>query len=197
MINPLLLTVPSPIITPRLLLRPPQAGDGTAINEAIIESFDDLKKWLPWANHRPSINESEIFARTSQAKWILREDLVFLLFHRETNMLLGVSGFHRINWHMPSFEIGYWIRSSAAKQGFVTESTNALTRYAFEQLNAARVEIKCDSDNTASTKVAEKLGFCLEEILINNTLRPDKSLRSTTIYARYDTQNLPLLETKW
>jgi hypothetical protein len=39
-IKPILIDLPMPIITSRLLIRPPQIGDGVALNAAIIESFN-------------------------------------------------------------------------------------------------------------------------------------------------------------
>lgn len=39
--KPILLDLPMPIITPRLLLRPPQPGDGIALNAAVSESYDN------------------------------------------------------------------------------------------------------------------------------------------------------------
>ncbi|MFZ0578962.1 MAG: GNAT family N-acetyltransferase, partial [Psychrobacillus psychrotolerans] len=48
--NPLLLDIPLQIETERLLLRAPrQSGDGTIVNDAIKESFNELKAWLPFA----------------------------------------------------------------------------------------------------------------------------------------------------
>ena len=36
--NPILIDLPMPITTPRLLIRPPRLGDGIVVNAAIIES---------------------------------------------------------------------------------------------------------------------------------------------------------------
>jgi RimJ/RimL family protein N-acetyltransferase len=196
--NPILLNLPIPIKTPRLLLRPPQAGDGVIVNAAILESYEQLHPWMPWADHKPTVEETETFMRQFQAKWILREELVLLIFDHTGTKFLGSTGFHCKNWNIPSFEIGYWIRSSCANQGIITESTNALTSYAFKQLQAKRVAITMDADNTASRKVAEKLGFALEGILINNACKTDKiTLRDDAIYARYNCDALPPLEVTW
>lgn len=195
--NPILLDLPTPIKTPRLLLRPPQIGDGKQCNAAVLESFDELHKWMPWATHKPTLEESEITLRTFAAKWILRESLMLLMFDANGTTLLGSTGFH-CNWDVSTFEIGYWIATKNANQGFVTESTNALTRYAFEQLHARRVEIKCNENNIASRKVAEKLGYFQEGILKNNALTFDtKQVCNTVIYARYDANNLPALDVTW
>lgn len=196
--NPILLDLPIPIGTPRLILRPPQAGDGLVVNQAVLESFDTLNQWMPWADHKPSIEESEMFVRTAQAQWILRQELTLFIFDSSKTTLLGATGFHTINWKLPSFEIGYWIRSSYTGQGIITESTNALVCYAFKQLKAVRVEIKCDEDNIASRRVAEKLSFICEGILKNSELKTDnKTIRDTVIYARYNENDLPPLEVFW
>lgn len=195
--DPILMHIPVPVKTPRLTLRPPHTGDGHRVNEAIIESFDQLTQWLPWADHKPTVQETEITMRTMEARWILRQDLPLLIFDHEGS-LLGSTGLHRINWSLPSFEIGYWVRSSRTGQGIITESTHALVRYAFEQLKAVRVVIKCDEENTASRRIAEKLNFQLEGICLHDERKPmTKALRNTVIYARYDCSNLSDLEVVW
>jgi hypothetical protein len=37
------------------------------VNEAIIESFSVLNKFMPWAKQIPSVEESEEFARQAAA----------------------------------------------------------------------------------------------------------------------------------
>ena len=147
MTNPILLEIPMPITTPRLILRPPEPGDGKEVNAAIIETFDELHPWMPWADRQPTPEESEENVRRSCARWILREDLRLSIFDRATGQLAGSTGLHRVNWKVPSFEIGYWLRKSFMGKGYATESTLALTRYAFAALTAKRVELRCDSKN--------------------------------------------------
>ena len=45
MLDPVLIDVPMPILTPRLMLRPVQAGDGAAVFEALQESWDEHARW--------------------------------------------------------------------------------------------------------------------------------------------------------
>lgn len=195
--NPLLLDLPYPIKTPRLLLRPPHAGDGKHVNEAILESFEQLNLWMPWASHRPSVEETEGFMREAHAKFILRQDLLYLIFDHDENFL-GCIGLSRMDWNIPSFESGYWIRSSRTGQGIITEAANALWLYAFKQLHAARIMITCDEDNTASRRIPEKLGCVYEGTLVKNAFKTDnKTLRNTAVYARYDAQGLSPLGVTW
>lgn len=194
---PLLIDIPMPIKTERLILRPPTKDDSKELNSAILESFELLNKWMVWANHRPTLEESKIEICKMIARWTLREDLPVFIFDKGSKIFLGATGLTRINWELPSFEIGYWIRSDYAGKGIITEVTLALTSYAFKQLKAVRVEIKCDENNIASRRVAEKLGFNKEGILKNHMLTPDGSLSNTVIYARYDLLGLPELEVSW
>lgn len=70
----ILFNFPMPMMTPRLILRPPHTGDGAMLNEAIIESLDTLSQFTPWALNKPSVDDSEEFVRQAQANWILKEN---------------------------------------------------------------------------------------------------------------------------
>ena len=51
-LNPVLIDVPMPIRTPRLLIRPKQIGDGTITSAAVAETWEDLHKWMRWAENQ-------------------------------------------------------------------------------------------------------------------------------------------------
>lgn len=198
-IDPVLVDVPVPIYTDRLMLRPPQKGDGAALSEAKRASWPELTTWMPWATGDVAdISEEtdEIMCRTQQAKYLLREDLMMFAFIRETGKLIAGTGLHRMNWRARLFEIGYWVRSDETGKGYATELTNALTRYAFDVLSANRVYICHDTDNGASRRVIEKLGFKKEGETHNSDVRGDR-LSGTCHYARYDTDDLPKINLTW
>jgi len=186
--EPILIDVPERIETERLVLRMPRRGDGQAVNDAIRVSHADLAPWLPWAGAMPSVDESEAHCRRQQARFILREDFVLLMFLRgaggEEGELVGGSGLHRIDWALRKFEIGYWRKSGWEGRGLVTEAVRALSRLAFDSLDARRVEIRMDDDNTSSWRVAERAGFTLEALLRFDAVTPGGEPRSTRIYAR-------------
>lgn len=139
--KPILMDFPMPITTPRLLIRPPQLGDGALVNAAVLESFDTLHRFMDWAKEKPSIEESEELVRLAAANWILKRCeepwLVLWIFDKRTNQFMGGTGFHHMIWDVPSIETGYWLRDSCIGQGFMTEATNALTQYAFKQHKAS------------------------------------------------------------
>ena len=197
-VNPILLDVPVPITTDRILLRHSRAGDGQDLNDALLEDWDEYAKWLPFAKKKPTVEESEENVRRSHARWILREDLRLLICDRATGQLAGSTGLHRMKWEVPTFEIGYWIRKSFLGKGYATEATNALTRYCFKQMKAKRVELKFSSKNEKSIKVAKRLGFNYEGETKNDHVSPDGAeVRDTLIYSRVNAEGLPPLEVKW
>ena len=196
------LDFPMPIITERLLLRPPQIGDGAIINPAVVESIDILKLYMPWAQTLPSVEDSEEFIRMAVANWILKKNeepyLPLLIFEKTTMKFIGTTGWHHYEWDIPAFETGYWLHSAYQNQGLMTEAIHALTRFTFQVLRANRLEIRCDTANTRSKKLAERLGFQLEGTLHNHRLDPrTKALSDTLVYARTTLDNLPALDVKW
>lgn len=179
--------VPEQFETERLLIRAPQPGDGKAINDAVRESIDELRVWMPWAQAVPSLAESETWAREGALMFRNREDLPLLLFRKSDGVYLGGSGMHNIAWDVPRFEIGYWLRTSVTGQGYMTEAVRGITAMAFEQLHAVRLEIRCDARNKRSAAVALRCGFTLEATLHSDSRAPDGNLRDSLIFARLRT----------
>jgi RimJ/RimL family protein N-acetyltransferase len=182
--DPILISIPESFESRRVLIRAPLWGDGRKVNEAIIESLEQLRPWMPWAHDIPTIEETEINIRRARLKFLDRTDLRLLLFHKETGQLIGSSGLHRIDWKSRKVEIGYWIRTSMSGQGYITESVEAITNYAIRELEASRVEIRCDSRNVRSARVAERLGYTLEGIIRNDEYDAFGVLTNTNIYSK-------------
>ncbi|MBI3942768.1 MAG: GNAT family N-acetyltransferase [Chloroflexi bacterium] len=174
----------------RLLIRSPRPGDGREMHAAILESLDALLPWMAWAHHIGTEADTEENVRQAWVKFLARENLRLHLYLKGTETIVGSSGLHRIQWEIPSFEIGYWVRTRFEGQGYITEATARITRFAFEILGARRVEIRMDRRNIRSKAVPERLGFVLEGHLHNDSLGTDGSLRDTLIYARTSLEGL-------
>jgi RimJ/RimL family protein N-acetyltransferase len=175
--------VPAAFSTARLYLRVPRAGDGALVNAVIRDSFETLQRWMPWARRVPTVAESETFAREAAARFRAREDVTFLIFQASDELLLGATSLHSIDWSVPRFEIGYWLRSNMEGHGYMTEAVRALTAICLERLGAMRVEIRCDSRNERSAAVARRAGFPLEATLRQYARDNEGELRDTLIFA--------------
>jgi len=63
---------------------------------------------------------------------------------------------------MRGAHIGYWVDEKFANLGVVTAAVEALSEYAFTELQLHRLEINLRPENAASRRVAEKAGYVLE-----------------------------------
>lgn len=181
--NPILKDFPDQFETERLVIRSPRPGEGRMVYEAVMESIEQLKLWMPWAHQEMSPEIQEGISRRMHANFLAREDLPLRLFHKDTGELVGGSGLHRFDWDVPRFEIGYWVRTKFEGQGYITEAVIGITNFAFEKLFAERVEIRMDDKNERSWRVAERAGFTLEGILRKDARTVDGKLRDTRVYA--------------
>lgn len=195
--SPVLIDVPMPVETPRLLLRPVMPGDGAAMSDAVEETRAGLTRWMSWINEGNAPGQCEERARRSYAKFILREDIFLTGVEKATDRPVIWTGLHRIDWPARRFEIGYWVRQSAQGRGYATESTNALVRFVFNALAARRVRIDHAAGNEASRRVIEKLGFAKEGTLKGDLFLPDGAMADRVTYGRLSPDGLPPLDVRW
>ena len=73
-------------------------------------------------------------------------------------------------------ELGYWIGRPYWNQGYVSEAAKTLIRYGFESLHLSKIWCLNFSDNLASARVKEKLGFKHEYII------PNKFVSALNVY---------------
>lgn len=173
--------------TERLIVRAPRSGDGLAVHAARIETHTQLRDWpvvMPWAQTEPLLEESEAYCRRGQAAFLARTDLPMLAFLKADQTFAGCISLQRMDWEVPRFEIGYWLRTSQQKKGLALEAVNGITLFALQELCALRVEIHCSAANHASRNVAERAGFTLEGILHNHKRLVNGRIVDSCIYAR-------------
>ncbi|MGI9418672.1 MAG: GNAT family N-acetyltransferase [Geminicoccaceae bacterium] len=196
--RPILLDLPMPIVTPRLVIRPVQPGDGVETCEAVRETFDQLRLWMPWTSEGLDTPEAiEANIRQAHAEFILRKDFRMNAYERDGERLAAFSGLHEPDWKLMKFEIGYWVRASAQGHGYAAETANAMARYAFAVLGARRVEI-CHADgNQASRAIIRKLGFRYEGRRECGHVLPDGSIVDDHRYVLLSPDPLPALDVHW
>jgi RimJ/RimL family protein N-acetyltransferase len=197
--HPILIDIPVPIRTPRLLIRPKQPGDGALTYPALQETWDELHQWMQWAENREAITAEtlEIRYRQMTASFILREVFEFIGIETSSGQAVVWCGLHEIDWQARQCETGYWVRKSAHGQGIATEAANAMLRFAFGPLAMRRVGLTHSAGNEASRRIAQRLGFSLEGIQQAANLLPGGRFADRYCYARLDTENLPALDVHW
>ncbi|HLQ29317.1 MAG TPA: GNAT family N-acetyltransferase [Ktedonobacteraceae bacterium] len=167
----------------RVIVRPYHQSDAQALFEAVAESREHIRPWLPFADAHQTVEESLDWIIHQEADWLLRENMVLGIWERASGLYLGGTGLHIRNWELRYFEIGYWLRTSALGHGYMTEAVQLLTDYAFTSLAATRVEIRCDERNVRSAAIPRRLGFVQEARLRNHMAAPDGTFRNTLIFS--------------
>lgn len=182
--NPLLLKVPERLTTPRLVLRAIQPADAAMLNRAIHESFSELKPWMPWARSVPALASTVDYCKQAAVDFEACREFHMLIFCRADQEFIGCTGLVRGDWLIPKFEIGYWVRTPHAGQGYITEAVKAMTRFAKLHLRLRRLELRTDARNRRSAAVARRSGFKLEGRLRQDGRDNRDRLRDTLVFAR-------------
>lgn len=177
---------PYRIETERLVIRCYEPGDAALLKDAIDSSLDHLRPWMPWVETEPqTLEEKADLLKSFRSQFDLGDNFVMGIFSADETELVGGSGLHpRVE--PGGLEIGYFVRSSRVREGYVTESTAALTRVGFEICGADRIEIRIDPGNEVSKGVPRKLGYT-EEATLRRRLpgRRGGPLRDVTIYTLF------------
>lgn len=98
-----------------------------------------------------------------QNKFDAEEAYVWRVWN-DDNLMIGSVDMSPINLNVPSYEIGYWLRSDQTGQGLATEFVSAAIGIARDTFLAERLEARCDVRNERSCRLVERLGFVCEGI---------------------------------
>ncbi|HZF43637.1 MAG TPA: GNAT family N-acetyltransferase [Sphingomonadaceae bacterium] len=137
--------------TDRLLLRPGWMEDAPALAAAIGEqAIVRNLATAPWP-----------YERADACAWLAQPagDLACCLIFARTAgrpLLVGGIGLHSTGGEV---ELGYWISRAHWNRGYATEAGHALLAFARDSLRLCRIAAGHFTDNPASGRVLEKLGF--------------------------------------
>jgi len=138
-----------------LTLRRYRDDDLDAVYQAVSESLDHLRPWLPWAHGYSRKSAAEFLAKC-RTGWESGEEFSYAMI--VGGALAGACGLMaRIG--PGGLEIGYWVHRAYTRRGLATEASGALVAEAFALPGIDRVEIVHDELNVASAGVPAKLGF--------------------------------------
>jgi len=156
-----------PLRSARLLLRPLSAADSDAL--LAYRSLPEVCRYVPF---RP-MGPEDILARL-RGPWschALAEEGDALVLGAELAGTGGLAGDVMLRWasaEHSSGEIGYVFNPAHAGRGLATEAAHAVLHLAFDDLGLHRVFARLDARNTASARLATRLGMRQEAHLIEN-----------------------------
>jgi RimJ/RimL family protein N-acetyltransferase len=166
-----------------LTIRAYRLGDGAALREAVVASYEHLRPWMPWAVPDQSVEDSEALCRRFLARYLLNEEFTLGIWLGDE--LVGGTGYHLRHGPIDhgNAEIGMWVAAAHAGKGLGSRALAALLQWAFTAWPWQRLVWQCDTRNRASARVAEKGGLTCEATFRSDTLAVDGSRRDTYLYA--------------
>ena len=148
-----------------ILIRPYRPDDIESLFAAVRESINELSLWMPWCHANYAIEETREFILSRTQEAMDETEYAFGIFDSLSGMFLGGTGINQINRLHQLGNLGYWVRTSAAGRGVATTAARLVARFGFGDVGLNRLEILAALSNTASQRVAEKLGAQREGVL--------------------------------
>jgi RimJ/RimL family protein N-acetyltransferase len=142
-----------------LVIRPYRPDDARELMEAVSDSIEHLRPWMPWIQFEPQdIYDKRTLIKSFSEEWESRTGFTMGIFLGDR--VVGGTGFH-VRGPNDSLEIGYWVRTGHTRQRIAARCAAALTDEAFQHSEIDRVFINHDEANIASEGVPLSLGFSL------------------------------------
>jgi|WetSurMetagenome_2_1015567.scaffolds.fasta_scaffold246120_1 ribosomal-protein-serine acetyltransferase len=122
-----------------------------------------LREWLPWLDLTRSIDEMIVFIESTLRQNAGNQGFQTAIWHQ--GQIVGIIGYHHLEWANRSTCIGYWLDQRSQGKGFMTKACHTLVDYAFNEWKLNRIEIRCAEGNRKSRGIPERLGFKAEGLL--------------------------------
>jgi len=186
---------PSPVLfeTERLFIREFTRSD----IEAVFAYSGDIDncafmEWAPESREGvASFIESRLAAQIVNPRKVY--DMAACL--KDTGELIGSIGLY-LNEALDQAEIGWLFNKAYWHMGYASEAARGFIRFGFLALELHRIYAKCDTENTPSFRLMERIGMRREAFFLKDRLakvRQRESRRSTYVYAMLQKEYLKTL----
>jgi ribosomal-protein-serine acetyltransferase len=131
-------------------------GDTAELHALIDANRAYLARWLPWAE-KQTLDDTSSFVRKAREQLAGNDGFQAAVIDGES--IVGVIGYHAVDWRNRSTSIGYWLAESHQGRGTMTAAVRALVDHALSAWRLNRVEIRAAVENRRSRAIPERLGF--------------------------------------
>lgn len=152
-----------------------------AVFETVRRNLPHLQPWMPWATDDYSLDTCRAWQRKTLEQFSRNDGVDAGIFAGD--LYVGTIGQHGIDWVNRRTTIGYWLDADHQGRGLMTAACRTLLSYLFDTLKLHRVELRCNTENLRSRRVAERLGFVAEGTLRQVERHPDGQYRDHVVYA--------------
>lgn len=159
--------------TVRLVLRLIRENDAPALHRIMNDPEVTHNLLFPYPL---SEEQLAIWIKSSIEGFSSREKYPMVIVLRESNEVIGVCAFYRVNWEHMNAELVYWLGKQHWGKGYMTEAVRRMLVFGFEELGFERIYAGCFTRNLASRRVLEKVGFLYEGLARHEFKKGDEFL---------------------
>jgi len=145
-------------------LTPFAVADGAAIGDLNLD--DDHRRWFDQPPVDPDPDgrrrHGEEVAERWRKAWVTGEELTFAVRLRTDGEAIGMAELQP--GAGDGADISYAIAPAHRRRGYGSRAVRLLADAGLGRLGFMRIELRCDIDNVASARTAERAGFMFERI---------------------------------
>lgn len=154
-------SLPEKISGERLILLRREHEHDEELFKLIDGSRDFLRRFLFWVDDTKTIDDVRKVTDIFLKNWDEQNSFEYVFMDKQNGKMVGAGGIHTVSYMNRMAEYGYYLDKDAVGNGYASEFVHLLEKELFSR-NIHRLVIKCDTDNKASAKVAERNGFSYE-----------------------------------
>jgi RimJ/RimL family protein N-acetyltransferase len=145
-------------------LRPWTNDDVEAIAAACAE--DEIARWLDQIPQPYTEDDARFYVAAAREGWRSGTEFNFAIVDAETAEVLGSIGVRRLGGlDEGTAETGYWVKRETRGRGIATRALRLVSRWALHEAAVERLQLRADTENIPSQRVAEQAGFVREGVL--------------------------------
>lgn len=182
--------------TQRLILRKPRLSDWKDVVEGVGDfevSRNTLRIPYPYTK-----KDALDWIKKSNKKWNEKRGYTFAIELKKEKKLIGVIDLIDVDTFSGTADTGSWINRKYQRKGYITEAKIVVNEFAFNKLKLRKLNSRVFSDNIASNKVQERIGYKLEGIMKKDVKSlADNKIKDAKIYGLFKEdwkRNLPKLK---
>jgi RimJ/RimL family protein N-acetyltransferase len=171
---------PVPLTVGRYLLDAASDQDVDAVADAFADP--DIALWNPGAR-RPGSTPRERAALWVADRRAWAPDHCSWVVRDPDGLLVGQVSIHSLDEEIGSGEVGYWLTPAGRGRGVGAAAVDAASRFAFDVVGLARIELFHAVENMPSCRLAERCGYLVEgtarqSFVYGDGLRHDEHLHA-------------------
>jgi ribosomal-protein-alanine N-acetyltransferase len=167
-------------------IEPIAEKDAWKLCDFIISNAERLKRFFSKTleqNLTPDL--SRIFVADKIKQSNSKEEFLFKLKEKKNRTIIGLVYIKELDWDKKQAELAYCIAYQFEGMGFITNSVEILSDYAFDTLGLKALQIIVHKTNSGSIKVAEKCGYTWQQTLLKEHTPPGEKALDMELYELY------------